>query len=149
MDADVVPYPTDWPRAPATGAREAEFHDTKALKAVRQMGVDMAETAGLPSDRVDALLLAISELATNSLEHGGGRGHVEMWTEGASVVCVVSDRGHILDPQAGRRPPGPMAPRGRGLWVVRQACNEVRQATTPEGTATRIVVGPEGRTQRS
>jgi anti-sigma regulatory factor (Ser/Thr protein kinase) len=94
---------------------------------------------------VDALLVAISELATNSLEHGGGRGRVEMWAEGDSVVCVITDRGHILDPQAGRHRPGPMAPRGRGLWVVRQACNEVRQATTPEGTATRIVVGPEAR----
>lgn len=139
--ADLVPIPTDWPSPPATGARSADFGDTKALKALRQMGVDMAEIAGLPSARVDALLLAISELATNSLEHGGGQGHIEMWAEGSSVVCIVTDHG-LLDPREGGYPPGPKAARGRGLWVVKQACNEVRQVTTSRGTATRIVVGP-------
>lgn len=140
MGADLVP--ADWLTSPAVTSRNADFHDTKALKALRHMGVDVAERAGLPSGRVEALLLSINELATNSLEHGGGRGHIEIWAEGPSVVCVITDRGYMSDPQVGRQPPGPRAPRGRGLWVVRQACNEMRQVTTPEGTATRIVVGP-------
>jgi len=116
-----------------------DFMSTASLAHLRHVGRDVAALAGLTSARADAVELAISELATNSLQHGGGRGRLDIWANGKSVVCVVTDAGHV-DPGAGQRPPEPGATRGRGLWIVNQVCDEVERRTTPNGTTTRIVI---------
>ena len=40
-------------------------------------------------------MLAVDELAANSIRHGGGRGVVRLWTEDGALVCDVRDRGSI------------------------------------------------------
>lgn len=81
--------------------------------------------------------LVVTELATNSVEHGGGVGTVRLWTAGGHLVCEVRDRGTLGDPLAGRRPPRPDNPRGRGLLLVNQIADLIRTHTDPGGTAIR------------
>ena len=40
-------------------------------------------------------VLAVDELAANSIRHGGGRGVLRLWPRTARMVCDVRDRGSI------------------------------------------------------
>jgi anti-sigma regulatory factor (Ser/Thr protein kinase) len=92
----------------------------------------------LGADRTEYLVLAVNELATNSVSHGGGRGTLQMWQEDESLVCEVRDRGRIEEPLAGRTRPGPDQLSGRGLWLVNHVCDLVQIRTTPDGTVVRV-----------
>ncbi len=50
-------------------------------------------------------MLAVNELAANSVRHGGGRGELHVWHEDDALVCEVRDAGCITDPLAGRHIP--------------------------------------------
>ena len=83
-------------------------------------------------------MLAVNELATNSLCHGGGVGTLQMWTEADTLLCEVHDRGHITEPLVGRIAPEPKQPTGRGLWVVNHLCDLVQIRSTPTGSVVRV-----------
>jgi anti-sigma regulatory factor (Ser/Thr protein kinase) len=110
------------------------------LAAIREVVAAEARAAGLPPSRSDELVLAVSELAANSLEHGGGGGALKIWSEGATMVCEVTDRGHITDPLVGRRAPTPAQDRGRGLWIANQVCDLVQIRSSDRGTTVRLHV---------
>jgi anti-sigma regulatory factor (Ser/Thr protein kinase) len=93
---------------------------------------------GLTEDQTDNLVLVITELATNSVEHAGGPAAVFLGGTGADVVCQVRDTGHITDLLAGRRPVPIDQLRGRGLLMVNQLADLVRVHTTPDGTTVQI-----------
>ena len=58
---------------------------------------------GLPARRrVADLVLAVDELATNSLRYARGEGMLRTWRENGSLLVEVADDGHIADPLAGR-----------------------------------------------
>ena len=99
---------------------------------------DQATAAGLSADRAADLVVAVNELATNTLEHGGGTGTLTAWRTDAYLVCEVSNHGHLRDPMAGRRTPVPTAVRGRGLVTVHLLCDLVRVYTRPGHTAVRV-----------
>ena len=83
--------------------------------------------------------MAVNEVATNSLTHGGGGGTVSVWREDdATVVCELRDGGQISDPLAGRRRPAEDAVGGRGLWIANQVCELVQVRTFATGTAVRL-----------
>src|SRR5262249_41510308 len=50
-----------------------------------------ATRAGLSPSRRDDVVLAVDELATNSIRHGGGAGTLLMWETAAALVCEVTD----------------------------------------------------------
>lgn len=108
------------------------------LGRVRQFVIDAAGRRGLGPARMGDLLLAVNELATNSIRHGGGRGSMRVWSQGDAVVCEVTDRGRLTDPLVGRRRPDREAEGGRGLWIVNQLCDLVELRSTPHGTAIRV-----------
>lgn len=105
---------------------------------VRQFVARHAGRAGLTATRVADLQIAVNEIATNSVKHGGGRGTVRVWQEHDSIVCEVRDAGHITDPLVGRVPPLHSSDCGRGLLMVNYLCDLVRIYSTPEGTAVRV-----------
>ena len=112
------------------------------LAAVRRLAAAEAVAAGLPDDRVTDLIVAVSELAANTVEHAGGTGRLAIWAEDGRVVCQVSDSGHVTDPMAGRLPVPPDAPTGgRGLVLVNQLCDLVRVHTRPGATTIRVQLG--------
>jgi anti-sigma regulatory factor (Ser/Thr protein kinase) len=91
---------------------------------------------GAQPERVRYLVIIASELASNAVRHGGGRGRLRLWTADGALRCEVSDQGPgIADPAgAGRRQPPPLASSGRGLWVVRQLSDSVTIECDTRGT---------------
>jgi anti-sigma regulatory factor (Ser/Thr protein kinase) len=123
--------------AAAGEVRELAF-DVQALASLRHAIAGWADGEMLDSDSVDDLVLAINELASNSVRHGGGRGTLRFWREAQALVCEVRDAGHIQDPHVVRSCPGPEAHSGRGLWLVNQLCDEMQIRSSRAGTLVRV-----------
>jgi anti-sigma regulatory factor (Ser/Thr protein kinase) len=129
---------------PAPPGRAETLAYSGDLRPVRGFVARKARGAGLASGRADDLVLAVSELATNTLGHTAGGGMVRTWrTSGAAgaaaeIICQVEDSGQITDPLAMHRAPSDGLPGGKGLWVVNQLCDLVQARTGPAGTTTRL-----------
>jgi anti-sigma regulatory factor (Ser/Thr protein kinase) len=108
------------------------------LTRVRALVSEHAARAGLAVGRCGEAVLAVNEIATNSIRHGGGGGMLHSWHEHGRLTCQVSDTGRIGDPLAGRIRPDPQALSGRGLWLVNQLCDLVQIRTGAAGTTVRI-----------
>lgn len=108
------------------------------VPATRRTVAQWARSVGLPQEQVEILALAASELATNSIRHGGGTGTVAMWAGPGAAVVEVSDSGHLADPLAGRLAPPQESVGGRGLYLVHQLCDLVQVRSSPRGTTVRV-----------
>ena len=108
------------------------------LASVRAFTSWHARTSGMAPDRMRDVVIAVSELAANSLRHGGGQGALSVWTAGGELLCQVEDAGHISDPLVGRNMPAPDAAGGHGMWVVHQLCDLVEIRTGAAGTVIRL-----------
>ncbi|MFG2679592.1 anti-sigma factor RsbA family regulatory protein [Streptomyces sp. NPDC048392] len=125
------------PLGPAPDADVLAFGDGE-LPEARRFAVDRAASLGLAGRRLQDAELAVSELTTNSVLHGGGDGTLAVWGEAGQVVCEVRDTGRLTDPLAGRRPPERGQIGGRGLLLVHYVADLVRVHTTDEGTTVRF-----------
>ena len=114
-----------------------DLHDVRSLVAIG------AAAGGLEPRRVSDLVVAASELAANSILHGGGRGLATVWEDGASVFVEVADAGTIVDPTVGQVRPEPSAEYGRGLYIANQLCDQVAIDSTKIGTRIRLRMGTE------
>lgn len=133
-----LPYQAPLP--PAPGDRiELDFGAGQGLE-MREVVAGCAVAAGLPTLRQADLEWAVTELLTNSIRHGGGRGTVRVWEDSAGIVCEVQDRGHLDDPLVGRYRPALPGADARGLWLVNQICNLVQVRSSELGTVVRIHV---------
>jgi anti-sigma regulatory factor (Ser/Thr protein kinase) len=122
---------------PARRPDELDF-GLAELGATRRLVWDRARRAGLRPPRDEDLVLAVNELATNSVRHGGGHGTLRVWRESGALICEVRDHGHIEDPLAGRRRPDRGRDGGYGLWLANQVCDLVQMRATPDGSVTRV-----------
>jgi anti-sigma regulatory factor (Ser/Thr protein kinase) len=122
---------------PPPHAHELSFRrDT--LDELRRFVGQRAAEAGMGMERRSDLVLAVNELATNSITHGGGGGIVHIWEEDDMVVAEVWDHGHLNDPLAGSRQPAPDQDLGRGLWLVNQLCDLIQMRSFDAGSVVRI-----------
>ena len=108
------------------------------LAQVRSMATAWARVAGLDRDRAADLVLAVNELAANSVRHGGGRGVLRSWRTPEALVCEVRDAGRIDDPLAGRGLPDDSHQSSRGLWLVNQLCDLVQLRSLRDGVTVRL-----------
>ncbi len=109
-----------------------------ALSAVRGLVARHAARAGLGDDRTADMLVAVNEIATNSVRHGGGRGVLRLWQEPGALICEVRDEGRIDDPLAGRQRPRAGQVGGYGLWLANQLCDLVQIRSLPTGSVVRL-----------
>lgn len=94
---------------------------------------DAAAAGGFDPDRVGELELAISELLTNAILHGGGGATMRVWT-GDTLECIVDDSGVGSDDVLlGFGPPSLGATGGYGLWCARQVFDQVELSRSPLG----------------
>jgi anti-sigma regulatory factor (Ser/Thr protein kinase) len=122
---------------PPDGAEVLRYQ--ASLAGVREFTAARAPRAGLAPRQVSDLVLAVSELAANTLAHTSGPGTLTMWVTDDEVICQVHDHGQITDPLAGTVRPAPDFPDGgRGLWVVHQVCDRVEIRTGRAGTTVRV-----------
>jgi len=118
---------------------DAMYHTYRSdLSQVRALVLQQAREAGLPEGRANDLVLAVSEVAANTLRHTQGPGTLTIWHDSDEVVCEIRDSGTITDPQAGQRKPPPNASGGHGLWLVRQVCDLVELTSDATGTTIRM-----------
>lgn len=108
------------------------------LRWLRRTLADVGAAALLPDTRVRQLTVAVNELASNSIEHGGGLATMAIWTEPGLFVCQLDDAGTFDNPMAGWTPPPPGSDRGRGLLIVHELADLVRIHQRPDGTSIRI-----------
>jgi anti-sigma regulatory factor (Ser/Thr protein kinase) len=134
VDSD--PFARQLPPRPADAAWMA--FQTGDLGRVRTFLTGQARLAGLAENPAEALVMAVNEIATNSLRHGGGHGELHVWRDGDSLVCEVSDQGHITSPLVGRIPPALGQGFGAGLWLANQLCDLVQICSSANGTAIRV-----------
>jgi anti-sigma regulatory factor (Ser/Thr protein kinase) len=131
-DALAAPLP-----GPPADADEIEFTE-EDLVGLRWVVSNGADRAGLGGRRVGDLVLAVHELAANSLRHGGGHGVLRMWEDRDAFVCEVRDEGRIEEPLVGRALPAPEQTGGHGLWLVNQVCDLVQLRSSPSGSVVRV-----------
>jgi anti-sigma regulatory factor (Ser/Thr protein kinase) len=120
-------------------AYEVAF-DADSLPAMRAFVAELAQDAGIEAERRDDLLLAVNELATNSVRHGGGEGVLRAWAEDRALVCEVCDSGQIEKPLTGRFRPPAGGLSGYGLWLVNQVCDLVQVRASSGGNCIRMRV---------
>src|SRR4051812_41240922 len=82
----------------ATAADAMAYAQAGALSAVRAFVAAKASALGLPASRVELLILAVSELTTNTLQHTTGGGRIRVWRGGDQVACDVVDGGPLRSP---------------------------------------------------
>lgn len=74
-------------------------------------------------------MIAVHELAANTVRHGAGAGQLVISTEPGALQCQVFDAG-AASPNGraggtgGSPPPWP-SPEGHGLWLVRQIADQL------------------------
>jgi anti-sigma regulatory factor (Ser/Thr protein kinase) len=99
-----------------------------------------ARSARLSDARVEDLVLAANEVATNSVRHGGGSGTLAAWISPAAVVVEFADAGTISAPLVGRLRPGVRSYGGRGIYLVNQVCDLVQIRSGADGTRVRLTM---------
>jgi anti-sigma regulatory factor (Ser/Thr protein kinase) len=112
--------------------------DRGNLAAVRRGVGQAARQAGLSPSVIDDLVVAASELAANSILHGGGTGTVHTWQEAGRLLVEFEDAGTIDEPLAGRLRPELTQEGGRGLWLAHQLCDLVQIRSGAGGTRVRL-----------
>jgi anti-sigma regulatory factor (Ser/Thr protein kinase) len=104
------------------------------------------ELVGVPADEdlLQDFLLAVDEMTSNALRHGGRPVDLRLWVGTDRLVCTIGDRGTGWDdPFAGYGPAHgeDLSRGGMGLWLARQLCDHVDITTGPEGPLVRLTVG--------
>jgi anti-sigma regulatory factor (Ser/Thr protein kinase) len=112
----------------AHGPLLVQVFQAPTLAALRQNVVRHALDAGFDRSASEKLALGVTEVATNSVVHGGGGGLMRVWEEDATLICEVSDTGRIDQPLAGRERPQDGQIGGFGLWLANHVCDLVRCA---------------------
>lgn len=137
-DLATIAKPCDFPlREPSGQVHEIAFN-LRRLDEVRTFVANLAAVFGLDRTRTEDLVLAVNELATNSLRYGGGRGMLRVWHEAQTMLCEVQDSGLIDFPLVGRRRPTPGQEGGFGVWLVHQLCDLVQMRSFPKGSVVRL-----------
>jgi anti-sigma regulatory factor (Ser/Thr protein kinase) len=130
--AGELPPPRVRPDTLSFGLRE--------LSQVRKRVAAAGEQAGMDAGTVADLVTAASELAANSVMHGGGAGTLRLWRENGTLLVEVEDEGRVEEQLVGRLRPGIAQEGGRGLWLANQLCDLVQIRSGPTGTVVRLHV---------
>lgn len=85
-------------------------------------------------------MVAVNELLTNAVRHGGGLGRIALWRADDSVVCEVRDSGQGLPESAPDRAVRPATdqPGGWGLWLAEELTDTFELDTGDSGTVVRV-----------
>ena len=110
------------------------------LRTARQLVVNVATACGLGAQRCADLAVAVSEVVTNAIRHGGGSATIFAY-DGQGVVSVeVHDRAVTEIPTVPAEPPSAMTLGGRGLWLARRLCDRMEIRRHRTGNIVRLVM---------
>ncbi|MEP6560719.1 MAG: MEDS domain-containing protein [Nakamurella sp.] len=95
-----------------------------------------AADAGLRLQRAVKLAAAIDEVAT-AVDQDNLDVDIRVWSEGAALVCEVTDPDTVHDPMVGRRA-GQLSLRDSAVRLANELCDLVQVRSGRAGTATRV-----------
>ena len=111
--------------------------DGEQVGVLRRLVAAHATAAGLTEARRQDFVLAVDEIVTNAVRHGGGGGILEVWLTTERIWFRVSDEGSGFAVTL-VKPPRPSQLGGRGLWIAGQITDELNITSDTTGT---VVVG--------
>jgi serine/threonine-protein kinase RsbW len=99
---------------------------------------------GLDREKINGLLLAVTEATTNAIIHGNKNNKLKMvriyvFVDGQTVRIKIKDEGKGFDPSIVPDPTDPenlLKDSGRGLYLMRVYMDGLSYNQTPEGTET-------------
>ncbi|MGR6320543.1 ATP-binding protein [Micromonospora soli] len=95
--------------------------------------------AGLTGETAEDFVLAVHELVTNAVRHGGGAGHLHLRRQGDVLRCDVVDHG-----TAAHAPPIQLSDGdvtgGRGLWLADQLADSLSLSHRPDGMTATVTI---------
>jgi anti-sigma regulatory factor (Ser/Thr protein kinase) len=113
--------------------------DRASLDETRRNVLACGADQGLTGLPLFNFTLAVTEVVTNAVRHGGSHGHLRVWRAGTDLLADVTDQGDGIP--AGRRAtrgPQPGQVGGWGLWLARQICTTVDIDSGRDGTRVRL-----------
>ena len=109
--------------------------DLRTLVQVRHDVERTCAHVGLVDKALYWFVVAVNEITTNAVRHGGGQGRLRLWRAEHRLHCEVADKGPgIPSDQHGRVRPSPYTLGGRGLWLARQGCESLTLDSGPHGS---------------
>jgi anti-sigma regulatory factor (Ser/Thr protein kinase) len=106
---------------------------------VRELVEEEAGRAGLGGQRVEDIVAAVNEVATNALVHGAEPAHLRVWHDQRALVFDVSDAGGgIRDPLAGQLKPDLNRLGGWGLWMARVWADAIEARSDASGNVVSV-----------
>jgi anti-sigma regulatory factor (Ser/Thr protein kinase) len=110
------------------GAPLLHVEDVREFSGLRRAVAAVLAGLGGDPDLLEDLHLAIDEMSSNAVRHGGPPVTLRLWAGPDRVVCRISDGGAGMDsPFAGYGPAHgeDLSRGGMGLWLARQLCDHV------------------------
>jgi anti-sigma regulatory factor (Ser/Thr protein kinase) len=103
---------------------------------LRRAVTEHAAYEGLTGRHLEDFVLAVNEITTNAVVHGGGYGRLRLWSHDGRLWCEITDDGPGLPPgwMSDAAPPTGFEFRGRGLWLTRMLCDHITIVSGPGGT---------------
>ena len=135
-----LPVPSEPLEETAPRLSAADVSDFAGLR--RAVAAELA-TLDAPRDAVEDYLLAVDEMTSNALRHGGPPVALRLWVAPDRIVCTIRDHGPGWDdPFAGYGPAHgeDLSRGGMGLWLARQLCDHVDITTGPDGALVRLTL---------
>ncbi|WP_121400998.1 ATP-binding protein [Micromonospora sp. M71_S20] len=111
----------------------------ETVTALRHALEAKVSAAGLVGDPGFDFVLAVHELVTNAVRHGGGHGRIELRREKDVLICEISDHGAAAD-SLSVRPPSVDVAGGRGLWLAHQLSDRLILTRRPDGVTATVTV---------
>jgi serine/threonine-protein kinase RsbW len=99
---------------------------------------------GLDEEKINGLLLAVTEATTNAIIHGNKNNSLKLVriyvdVENSTLTIKIRDEGKGFDPSLVPDPTNPenlLKDSGRGLYLMRVYMDEMNINVTPQGTET-------------
>ncbi|MEV8510605.1 ATP-binding protein [Actinoplanes sp. NPDC051475] len=107
------------------------------VSALRHAVTTAVATAGLRGEAAEDFVLAVHELVTNAVRHGGGGGSLELRLLADVLTCEIADDGGPCGGLPVRLSPIDRAG-GRGLWLAHQLTGTLMLTRRPGGVTASV-----------
>lgn len=122
--------------------------DPNNLITVEEFVNYFAKDLGVSNERMNGLLLSVTEATTNAIIHGNKcsldkKVYIDVVVENEDIVITVKDEGDGFDPA---NVPDPTEPQnllkdsGRGVYLMKVYMDELKYNATPNGMETILVL---------
>jgi anti-sigma regulatory factor (Ser/Thr protein kinase) len=137
--AYLVDHPGPVSPVPELADLDIELSTPADLPATRHRLRTHTAGMGVSRDDVDSMLIAVSEVITNALQHGRAPCRIRAWKTDRVLHVRVDDHGHNPGlAAAGYWRPASATTDQMGLWVARQLADVVHTQTSPDGTTVEL-----------